>query len=288
MTIVSLIWELTSLLLASDISDAPFEAKQIVLSVFGLDSTGYLLHRADRAEEGRVDAAFRLAERRVAGEPLQYLLGVWSFLDESFFVGPGVLIPRPETEELVLLCQELLTGVDSPVIFDLCAGSGCIGLSLLKRVKNAHLISFELSEEALVYLHKNAENLGLTDRVQIIHGNVLRGLSAFGALPKADLIVSNPPYIPSSEIASLQREVQMEPRLALDGGEDGLTFYRCFASQWGGALKPDGRFAFECAEGQGAAISDLLRASGCSAEIRFDFNGFDRFVLASRSRKDPL
>lgn len=288
MTLAALLRELTARLQAGGVPDAPFEAKQLLLSVLGLDATTFLLRLRDPAEGEQADEAFALADRRIGGEPLQYLLGCWNFLEESFFVGPGVLIPRPETEELVLICEKLLRPVKAPVILDLCAGSGCIGLSLLKRREDARLTSVEYDEGALLYLRKNAENLGVADRAQILCGDVLRGPSALGALPQADLIVSNPPYIRSCELDSLQREVRREPRLALDGGADGLRFYRCFASRWADAIKPDGLFAFECGEGQGKQISALFEAQGFSAEIVNDFNGFDRFVIASRGRKDLL
>ena len=288
MTQAQLLHEMTARLQKAGIPDAAFDAKQLLLSVLDLDATAFLLQRLNQVDQAETNAAFALVDRRIGGEPLQYLLGNWSFLNESFFVGPGVLIPRPETEELVLHCEHLLQTVKAPVIYDLCAGSGCIGLSLLKRMHDATLIAIECSDYAFPYLRKNAELLSLLNRVRMIQGDVLQGPTVFGALPKADLIVSNPPYIPTAEIASLQREVQREPLMALDGGADGLQFYRCFASLWAVALKENGCFAFECGEGQGAAIAGLFQPNDFSAEIKNDFNGFDRFVIVRRSRKDLL
>ena len=288
MTQTDLLREMTTRLKAAGIPDASFDAKQMLVSLMNCDTSALLLHGRDVAEPESAKAAFALVSRRVNGEPLQYLLGAWSFLDETFEVGPGVLIPRPETEELVLHCEDLLQTVKAPVNYDLCAGSGCIGLSLLKRIHDAKLIAIECSDHAFPYLRKNAEQLSLLNRVRMIQGDVLQGPTVFGALPKADLIVSNPPYIPTAEIASLQREVQHEPLVALDGGADGLQFYRCFASLWAVALKENGCFAFECGEGQGAAIAGLFQPKDFSAEIKNDFNGFDRFVIVRRSRKDLL
>lgn len=288
MTQAQLLQNLTIRLQNAGVPDAGYEAKQILMSVLDLDATSLLLQKQLQADERQIAAAAALADRRACGEPLQYLLGTWDFLDESFLVGSGVLIPRPETEDLVMLCEKLLQGIEAPVVFDLCAGSGCIGLSLLKRVPAIRLILIEYSDEAMSYLRKNADRLSAAERVQILHGDVLLGADAFPALPKADLIVSNPPYIPSAEIGSLQLEVRHEPRAALDGGTDGLDFYRCFSALWTDALKPDGCFAFECGEGQGEAVAALFQTNDFLTKIRYDFNGFDRFVLASRGRKDAL
>lgn len=288
MTLAQLLCAMTERLACAGVQDASFDAKQLLLFAFGIDETSFLLRRNEEALQKPRIACENLIARRVNGEPLQYLLGAWNFLDESYTVGPGVLIPRPETEDLVLLCEERLQNVAHPVILDLCAGSGCIGLSLQKRFRDAEVWLVEYSDQALSYLRKNVKAGGVADRVQVVQGDVLQGRAAFPALPKADLIVSNPPYIPSDEISTLQREVRREPRLALDGGADGLLFYRCFADQWTDALKSDGFFAFECGEGQGAAISDMFHSAGFSTEILNDFIGFDRFVFVSRSRKDAL
>ncbi len=288
MTQQALLVSLTHRLQQAGIPHAAFEGKQLCYAALQTDATGYLLHALDSVSTETADAAEKMLLRRIGGEPLQYILGQWSFLDDTFFVGPGVLIPRPETEELVLQCETLLRGRLAPVIIDLCAGSGCIGLSLQKMLPQAQVYLVEYSDDALCYLQKNARHLALDDRVHILRGDVLCGGESFPLLPQADLIVSNPPYIRADEIASLQREVQREPRMALDGGEDGLTFYRCFATEWNSKLKEDGCFAFECGEGQGSRIASLFEDVGFHSTITYDFNGFDRFVIASRSRKDQL
>ena len=288
MTQQALLVSLTHRLQQAGIPHAAFEGKQLCYAALQTDATGYLLHALDSVSTETADAAEKMLLRRIGGEPLQYILGQWSFLDDTFFVGPGVLIPRPETEELVLQCETLLRGRRAPVIIDLCAGSGCIGLSLQKLVPEAQVYLVEYSDDALCYLQKNAAHLGLDEKVHILRGDVLCGAGAFPQLPQADLIVSNPPYIRADEIASLQREVQREPRMALDGGEDGLTFYRCFATEWNSKLKEDGCFAFECGEGQGSMIASLFENVGFQSTITYDFNGFDRFVIVSRSRKDQL
>ena len=288
MTLHDLLGRLTDVLASSGVSNAAFEAKQLLFASFGLDTTSYLLSRTQCVEMEKADAVMQLAQRRAQGEPLQYLIGQWPFLDETFFVGPGVLIPRPETETLTLRCVEILKTRKDAVVYDLCAGTGCIGLTLQKLCPDVHVFLMEKSDNALRYLNRNAEKHADQARTVVLQGDVLCGPQAFPALPPADLIVSNPPYIPTGELPALQREVQMEPRMALDGGADGLLFYHAFASQWCAALKPDGVFAFECGEGQGQAIAALFAQDHMSAEIQLDFQGFDRFVFISQSRKETL
>ncbi len=286
MTLHDLQAKLTADLQAAGVTDAAFEAKQLLYAVFDLDATSFLLSRFCDADETKAAQALSLAKRRAAGEPLQYLLGCWSFLDEVFSVGPGVLIPRPETEALTLQCEAFLKEIKAPVVYDLCAGSGCIGLTLQKHCPDARVWLIEQSDDALRYLRENAAKLADPARTAIIQGDVLHGAEAFASLPKADLIVSNPPYIPTEELPGLQREVQREPHMALDGGADGLLFYRCFADLWRSALKEDGVFAFECGEGQGEEIASLFAAYGMKAEVQLDLQGLDRFVYVSQGRKE--
>ena len=287
MTLFALQTQIAAILRAADVSDADFEAKQLLGAVLGLDTTSYLLSRFDAVLDADIEKALSLANRRAAGEPLQYLIGSWTFLDETFFIGPGVLIPRPETEMLTLKCEALLKEKTAPVVYDLCAGSGCIGLSLQKRCSEARVYLVERYDDALRYLRQNAEKIADPARMMILQGDVLSGATAFPSLPPADLIVSNPPYIPTGELPTLQREVQKEPRTALDGGDDGLLFYRCFAEQWRSALKEDGLFAFECGEGQGQAIAALFAQHGMISEIQYDLKGLDRFVfIRQRGREN--
>ena len=286
MTQQALLLQLTTQLQNAGIPDAAFDAKELLYAVLCTDATGYLLHQFDVVSDETVLAATELIQRRIGGEPLQYLLGKWDFLDDSFLVGPGVLIPRPETEELVLSCEERLQSFAAPVIVDLCAGSGCIGLTLQKRLPYASVFLIEKSPDAMRFLRRNAQKLLLDQKVQILEGDVLQGATAFSTLPKADVIISNPPYICADEFAALQREVQREPRMALDGGPDGLDFYRCFAKDWTSNLKDGGFFAFECGEGQGCAIAALFEKDGFTSHVEMDYHGFDRYVFAMKSRKD--
>lgn len=213
--------------------------------------------------------------RRKNGEPLQYILGKWDFYDLSFLVGEGVLIPRPETEILVDFALDKLKNVKNPVVYDLCSGSGCIGLTIAKHLKNAKVYLLEKEEKALKYLLKNKDELKL-DNVFVINDDLFTvDLSLF---PECDLIVSNPPYIITEEISDLQKEVLFEPITALDGGTDGYDFYRCLSDRWCSKVKKGGYMAMECGEDQSKYIIELFNGKYCESNIIFDFNNIDRVV----------
>ena len=230
-----------------------------------------------------LDAYESLAARRLAREPLQYILGSVSFCGLSLRVDPRVLIPRPETE---LLCSWVLESLSSPEsagffpsprILDLCCGSGCIGLALKNALPAAEVTLSDLSADALSVASANADLLGLS--VRFNRGDLASGLP----LNDFHLVVCNPPYIPSSECRSLQPEVLHEPLSALDGGVDGLDFYRRLARSVPSLLVPGGLLFLELGFGEAAPVSRLLRDAGFeSVEIRQDFNRIDRMLRAVR------
>ena len=211
-----------------------------------------------------------LIQRRREGEPLQYLLGCCDFFGRSFLVGPGVLIPRFDTEILVQTALETLQG--SQRVLDLCAGSGCIGLTLAAET-GAEVVLLEKSPQALFYLQKNAARLG--GNVKILCQDVLNSSvdSVF------DMIVSNPPYIPCGELPFLPEDVQKEPRQALDGGPDGLLFYRDILSHFSEHLCPEGRLLFDCGWGQGDVIAGMMARAGYSGIRKVqDYSGVERVI----------
>ncbi|MGN0590150.1 peptide chain release factor N(5)-glutamine methyltransferase [Ruminococcus sp.] len=227
------------------------------------------------------DAALHtLARRRLAGEPLQYLLGEWEFYGLPFAVGPGVLIPRQDTETLVECALQAAEGIFAPEILDLCAGSGCIGIALAHCLPDARVTAVERSQDALAYLHRNIKKNAV--QVAVIAGDVLEpGLAE--SIRGADIIVSNPPYLSAADLAALQKEVQAEPRAALDGGEDGLLFYRQMPALWLESLKPGGRLLFEIGMGQEEAVSGFLAHAGyTNLEIFPDLAGISRVVSGRR------
>jgi release factor glutamine methyltransferase len=208
-----------------------------------------------------------LLKRRESGEPLQYILGEWEFYGYTFKVGKGVLIPRPETEFLVDLAKEF----KPKIVYDLCAGTGCVGVALSKET-GCQVIAVEISDEAIKYLKQNK-----TDKIKIIKGDVLN--PDFGIIP-ADAILVNPPYLTEQEMLELQTEVTHEPQIALYGGTDGLDFYRIIIEKWKNYLKESGLLAFEVGHGQAQAVSEIMRSNGFTPGIKKDYSNIDRIIYA--------
>lgn len=256
---------------SNGIDEAEFKSLCLVCHCAGIKNSEYEFHKND----GIIMKKFAdLIWRVKSGEPLQYVIGKWDFYESEFYVGKGVLIPRPETEELTELVIKAAKNLKSPIIFDLCAGSGCIGISAAKAVKNASVYCVEKSDDAMFYLLKNASGM---DNVKIISADI----NFPPELPVADIIVSNPPYIKTADLDSLQAEVKYEPVLALDGGADGLCFYRMIAEKWKGLLKNGGRLFLEIGDEQGISVSNILSEHGFrEIEVIKDLYGNNRIVKA--------
>ncbi|MCM1363900.1 MAG: peptide chain release factor N(5)-glutamine methyltransferase [Faecalibacterium sp.] len=261
----------------SSIDDFEFESRLIIQKCCKLDYNGFLLEKSRSVTECEQTEIDDMIAERISGRPIQYILGEWDFMDLTFRVGEGVLIPRPETEELVEYVADKIRNMEKPIVFDLCSGSGCIGLSIKHLVPQAEVYLVEISDDAIAYLEKNRAALNLTDKVSCIKGDVLGGFEQFSFLPKPNIIVSNPPYISSAQIPTLQKEVLREPITALDGGDDGLIFYHALAEKWLPAIQ-DGFIAVECGEEQAQTVGSLFSDACEKIEIIKDFNGFDRFV----------
>ena len=219
-------------------------------------------------------------ERRRRREPLQYLLGTWEFYRQTYEVSPACLVPRSDTEILV---EEAIKRLPQGAFFaDLCTGSGCIAISVLAERKDTRSLAVELSEEALDLAKRNAERNGVAHRFCGVWGDVLADAPAFAeAFPKPHAIFSNPPYIPTEVLETLGPEVRQEPRMALDGGEDGLIFYRKLlrlAERW---LQPNGFCLFEIGYDQGEALVALAAQHGFSCAVRKDFGGCDRVAICT-------
>lgn len=223
----------------------------------------------------------RAADRRAAGEPLQYLLGTWDFLSLTLEVGEGVLIPRPETELLCEIAADRLQGKVHPQVLDLCAGSGCVGLGIASLCPSVSVQALECSSQAYGYLTRNLERYSQY-AVTAHTANVLCDADRFPH--EVDAIVSNPPYIPAGDLPALQREVQYEPAMALDGGADGLDFYRVIASEWSKKLCPGGFVAVEIGVGQSEDVCRLFTEVGLGNVLVYpDAAGIDRVVCAERA-----
>ena len=226
-------------------------------------------------------------ERLLAGEPLPYVLGEWEFYGLPLYVDRNVLIPRDDTCAVVGLAvnQAIFLPAD-PRVLDLCTGSGCIGLAIASRIKDARVTLADISKDALAVAKKNITRNKLSSRVSCVHADALSPAPAF--LGKFDMIVSNPPYITGPEMAELPDSVKnFEPTLALYGGRDGLDFYRSIAEHYRKALKPGGFLALEFGMGQGDDVCAILKEFGYTIlERTKDFNDRERAVLAQYGRKE--
>ena len=225
--------------------------------------------------------------RILAGEPLAYVLGEWDFYGMTLQVNSDVLIPRDDTCAVTdLAIKKALFLNSNPRILDLCTGSGCIGLAIAHRVKDARVTLADISREAMAVAKKNISLQKLTGRVSCVCADALQKPTAF--LGKFDLIVSNPPYITTEEMKELPRSVKdFEPHLALHGGDDGLDFYRSIAKNFADALKPGGYLCFEFGMGQGDAVCRILEMNGYTIlERSRDYNDRERAVIAQLGRKE--
>lgn len=242
-----------------------------------------LEYGADPSVVSKVEDGVR---RLLNDEPLAYILGEWEFYGLKLFVSPDVLIPRDDTCAVAeLAINRTLFLEKDPRILDLCCGSGCIGLAVASRVKDARVTLADISKEALAVAKKNIAQNKLGGRMSIFQVDARKKAPNF--LGKFDMIVSNPPYITGEEMKQLPRSVDaFEPHLALYGGEDGLDFYRAILANFTPALKPGGCVCFEFGMGQGDAVCRLLEENDYSVlERKRDYNDRERAVLAQYSGK---
>lgn len=262
----------------NDFEGYDFEAQALLEGATRADRVE-LIANGDRELDAEEEATLdELLKQRLQHIPLQYILGSWSFCGFEFFVGEGVLIPRDDTEVVVRLCLDFLKGRSSKTAIDLCAGSGAISVALNK-LANAKVTAVELSDEAFLFLKKNISHNN-TD-IKAVKADIFDCHKAFedGTF---DLIVSNPPYIKSDEISSLQQEVLFEPRTALDGGESGYIFYESIIKNWSSKLKTGGALAFELGEGQADYVASLMKAARFgNIQIENDFGGIQRAIIGT-------
>ena len=222
-----------------------------------------------------------LTARHLAGEPVAYLIGEWSFYGLDLDINESVLIPRIDTEVLAEKAIEFVSKCENARVLDLCAGSGCVGLAVAKHCPGSHVVLGEKSEEALRICRQNTRRCGLTERVIPWQVDALERPSP--QLGEFDCIVSNPPYIPDGDIAGLDVSVRdYEPMMALRGGEDGLDFYRAICEKWRDALRVGGRLLFEVGIGQADDVLRIMRATGFGDNtITEDTGGVARVVAGT-------
>ena len=268
--------KLCAKLTAAGVPDARFDAAELYRLATGRDPR--LDDGPSAAEAARLSA---LAERRAAREPLQYILGEWDFMDFTLKVGPGVLCPRADSEIVCESALALLQGRERPVVYDLCAGTGCLGLGIARHSPGALVTCVEKSPEAWHYLTANTAQTG----VRTVQADVF---TYYKTLPAegADLIISNPPYLTGAEMRALMPETAQEPAMALDGGADGLDFYRLLTEKYRDAVRPGGWLVLEIGYAQGPAVLALGAACGwVNTGCRKDYGGNDRAVLLQKPEK---
>ena len=267
----------TQRLEAAGCMDADFDARQLVSLVLGRDVRTCVLPLTE-AQAAQLET---YTARRESREPLQYICGRWPFLDFELAVGPGVLCPRADTETILESLQTVLTAPPQDVL-DLCAGTGALGIGCKRFWPGARVTCVEKSPEAFAYLVKNAAEALRPLTVQAVQGDLFLWPET---QPDAslDVILCNPPYLTGDEMQVLQPEVAREPAMALDGGQDGLVFYRALADRYQTKLRPGGWMALEIGWQQAADVEALLRQAGwADVQTRKDYGGNDRCVLARR------
>ena len=266
-----------NILQKSGIEDFAYDARLILENVLFIPQNEWLISLNKTIPSEKLALLDEKLEKRQNRYPLQYILGEWNFYKYSFKVGEGVLIPRSDTEILVEKCCEYLKTVKQPKVLDLCAGSGCIGISIAKDFPQSAVFAVEKFDSALEYLNRNIEHNNATN-VTVIKGDVLPGDASDGVY---NLIVSNPPYIPPCEMEIISPETRFEPKTALLGGEDGMLFYKAIVKEYKNSLTKGGMLAFEVGINEDRKVAEILKTADFkNITVTKDFNGINRVVTA--------
>jgi release factor glutamine methyltransferase len=269
--------------------DAPRLSAELLLAhVMGVPRIKLYTDYENTVSDKALTIYRELVRRAVEHEPIAYLTGKAHFFSLEFEVEPGVLIPRPDTETLVENVLQLArntAGFESPRVIDLCTGSGCIAAAIASRLKNSVIVATDISEKAVAVARKNLERLGVGDRVTVAQGDLFDPLKEMVDARPFDLIVANPPYIPTDEIPKLDRNVRdYEPISALDGGMDGLMVHRRIIEEAPGRLRAGGRMYLEIQFDQGPALTEILSRHEEFDDVRVlkDYGGNQRVVTARK------
>lgn len=259
------------------IEDPAFNSMCLIEKVFDIDKAR-LMTENTLADDKQGALFLTLLGRRLCGEPLQYILGEWEFYGYKFKVGKGVLIPRDDTEVLLRSALDYLKDKPKAKVLDLCSGSGALAVVIAKET-DAEVYALEKSAEALPYL---CENININKaNIEVVAGDVTTCANEFSD-KSFDLIISNPPYIISNEIDTLQTEISFEPRMALDGGDDGLKFYRSIIKEYTSKIKSGGMLAFEIGEGQFDDVKTLMESENIkNINCKLDLGGIQRVVYGT-------
>lgn len=262
-------------LAAAGIQTAMLDARVLLMDVLKADGVYLAVHRADVLMPEQQECYESAVRRRTAHEPVAYITGEREFMSLSFLVQKGVLIPRPDTEILAEYAIVQCRGLKRPAVLDICTGSGALAVSIAHAVPEAQVTAVDISDTALAVAARNAARNGV--EVAVVKMDVLRGLN--GLAGRFDVVVSNPPYVRREEIGALEPDVrEFEPMLALDGGADGLEFYRALVRHVPQRLKKGGVLAFEVGYDQAAAVSSLMADNFEKLEWKRDLAGHVRVV----------
>lgn len=276
-TIKDLSTKVKSVFKQNNIENYIFESRCLLEFALNLSHNQLIVNAQTTVSDNVVQKVLDLADKRINGYPLQYLLGQWEFFGLTFYVGEGVLIPRQDTEQLVeCVLKHVSTLRSSPKIIDLCSGSGCIAIALKSNIPDADVSAVELSDKALSYLYRN-DTLNNTN-LKIYKGDVIDNTFC-NQFAKYDIIVSNPPYLTLSDMQKLQKEVSFEPEQSLFGGDNGLLFYASITQIWKNHLSVNGVIFYEIGIGQENDVANILTTNDFTNIIFYtDLNHIIRVV----------
>ena len=267
------------IMLKNENIDAPKNKARMLLQSTLKKSREYLMiYDTEEVTNTQRDKYIKNVKGLILGEPLQYITGRQEFMKLNFLVTKDVLIPRSDTEILVEKVIKIAENISNPVILDLCTGSGAIAVSLAKYIKNVHIYAVDISSKAIQIAKKNAELNGVKNNIDFIESNLFDKLKD----KKFDIIVSNPPYIETDTIKTLSKEVQKEPKLALDGGKDGLDFYRKISENGYKFLNRQGYLCLEIGYNQKISVKQILEKKKRYVNIKCikDLCENDRVIIA--------
>lgn len=270
-----------NLLQENNVEDSAIISKILAEYILKIEKSKLIIYEDNEITEEEKTRYYLALIEIIQGMPVQYITNKQEFMKLEFYVDENVLIPQPDTEILVEEVIEITKKIDKKLdILDMCTGSGCIGISLIKNVEKANIVMTDISEKALQIAKLNYDkNIEESRNVKFIRSNMFENISS-----KFDIIVSNPPYIETKIIENLSEEVKKEPHIALDGGEDGLDFYRILVSESYKYLNDDGYLCMEIGYNQKEEVINLINQNGNYEEVysKTDLAGNDRIIIAKR------
>lgn len=266
-------------LIKNNIEDASLISRVLLQSILNIDRNEIIKRQLDEVEKGYEEKYKVAIEDILNGKPLQYITNIQEFMRLDFYVDENVLIPQPDTEILVEEVIKIAQKENKEKILDICTGSGCIGISLAYYLKKSNITMSDISEKAIEIAKKNAQANKLIDRTTFIVSNMFENIKE-----KFDIIVSNPPYIETDIISTLSKQVQNEPLMALDGGKDGLIFYRKLINKAPNLLNDNGYLCMEIGYNQKEKVIELAKERKCFKNIKSikDLSGNDRVIICKK------